>query len=30
MEEQEKVVDLGATMRLGAWPCCLEEGQHRV
>lgn len=21
MEEQEKVVDLGATMRLGAWPC---------
>jgi CTP synthase len=27
MEEQEKVVDLGATMRLGAWPCVLEEGQ---
>jgi CTP synthase len=26
MEEQEKVVDLGATMRLGAWPCALKEG----
>ena len=24
MEEQEKVVDLGATMRLGAWPCHLK------
>jgi CTP synthase len=26
MEEQEKVVELGATMRLGAWPCALKEG----
>ncbi|HMP75459.1 MAG TPA: CTP synthase [Kiritimatiellia bacterium] len=26
MEEQEKVVDLGATMRLGAWPCQLTRG----
>ncbi|MFH0909458.1 MAG: CTP synthase [bacterium] len=26
MEEQEKVVDMGATMRLGAWPCSLKEG----
>jgi CTP synthase len=26
MEEQEKVVDLGATMRLGAWPCKLQAG----
>jgi CTP synthase len=26
MEEQEKVVDLGATMRLGAWPCSLKKG----
>ncbi|HMO50950.1 MAG TPA: CTP synthase [Kiritimatiellia bacterium] len=26
MEEQEKVVDLGATMRLGAWPCALKDG----
>ncbi len=26
MEEQEKVVDLGATMRLGAWPCAVKEG----
>lgn len=26
MEEQEKVIDLGATMRLGAWPCRLKEG----
>ena len=25
MEEQEKVVDLGATMRLGAWPCQLQR-----
>jgi CTP synthase len=24
MEEQEKVVDLGATMRLGAWPCVVK------
>ncbi|MGA1531103.1 MAG: glutamine amidotransferase-related protein, partial [Kiritimatiellia bacterium] len=26
MEEQEKVIELGATMRLGAWPCALKEG----
>ena len=26
MEEQEKVEDLGATMRLGAWPCALKKG----
>jgi nitrite reductase/ring-hydroxylating ferredoxin subunit len=25
-EEQEKVVDLGATMRLGAWPCAIAPG----
>lgn len=25
MEEQEQVVDLGGTMRLGAWPCELEK-----
>ena len=25
MEEQEKVVDLGGTMRLGAWPCRLAK-----
>ncbi len=25
MEEQETVVDLGATMRLGAWPCRLKK-----
>jgi CTP synthase len=25
MEEQAKVVDLGATMRLGAWPCRLAK-----
>ena len=25
MEEQKKVVDMGGTMRLGAWPCKLEE-----
>jgi CTP synthase len=24
MEEQEKVVDLGASMRLGAWPCVIK------
>ncbi|MFH0881101.1 MAG: CTP synthase, partial [Lentisphaerota bacterium] len=28
MEEQEKVTDLGATMRLGSWPCALEKGSH--
>ena len=26
MEEQEKVVDLGGSMRLGAWPCSLKPG----
>ena len=26
MEEQEKVIDLGATMRLGAWPCRVAAG----
>ena len=26
MEEQEKVVDLGGSMRLGAWPCALKHG----
>ncbi len=26
MEEQEEVVDLGGTMRLGAWPCTLKKG----
>ena len=26
MEEQEKVVDLGGSMRLGAWPCALRPG----
>ena len=26
MEEQEQVVDLGGTMRLGAWPCVLKKG----
>ena len=26
MEEQEKVVDLGGSMRLGAWPCVLAPG----
>jgi len=26
MEEQETVVDLGGTMRLGAWPCALKKG----
>jgi CTP synthase len=28
MEEQEKVVDLGATMRLGVWPCVLKKGSR--
>jgi CTP synthase len=28
MEEQEHVVDLGATMRLGNWPCALKKGSH--
>lgn len=26
MEEQERVVDLGGTMRLGNWPCALRRG----
>lgn len=26
MEEQEKAVDLGGSMRLGAWPCTLKPG----
>jgi CTP synthase len=26
MEEQEKVVEMGATMRLGAWPCTIKAG----
>ncbi|MBU0677814.1 MAG: CTP synthase [Verrucomicrobia bacterium] len=26
MEEQETVIDLGGTMRLGAWPCKLKKG----
>lgn len=32
MEEQEKVVDLGASMRLGAWPCAVRKGStvHRA
>jgi len=28
MEEQEQVQDLGATMRLGAWPCNLRLGSR--
>ena len=28
MEEQEKVVDLGGSMRLGAWPCVLAPGSR--
>ena len=26
MEEQAEVIDLGGTMRLGAWPCALQPG----
>ena len=26
MDEQQNVIDKGGTMRLGAWPCVLEEG----
>jgi CTP synthase len=26
MDEQQNVVDMGGTMRLGAWPCALREG----
>lgn len=26
MEEQQKVTDMGGTMRLGAWPCVLQPG----
>jgi CTP synthase len=28
MEEQEEVIDLGGTMRLGAWPCNLQFGSR--
>lgn len=28
MEEQEEVLDLGGTMRLGAWPCILDKKSH--
>jgi CTP synthase len=28
MEEQQQVADLGATMRLGAWPCILRKGSR--
>jgi CTP synthase len=28
MEEQEDVIDLGGTMRLGAWPCRLLKGSR--
>jgi len=28
MEEQREVDEKGATMRLGAWPCALEEGSR--
>ncbi|MBU1692329.1 MAG: CTP synthase [Verrucomicrobia bacterium] len=28
MEEQEKVAELGGTMRLGAWPCALKKGSR--
>jgi CTP synthase len=28
MEEQEQVVDLGGSMRLGAWPCVLAPGSR--
>ncbi len=28
MEEQETVIDLGGTMRLGAWPCVLTPGSR--
>ena len=28
MEEQEEVIDLGGTMRLGAWPCRLKKGSR--
>lgn len=30
MEEQEKVVDLGGTMRLGAWPCTLAKETRAI
>jgi CTP synthase len=30
MEEQENVVDLGASMRLGAWPCRLKPGSRAL
>jgi CTP synthase len=28
MEEQKKIVNMGGTMRLGAWPCSLEDGSN--
>lgn len=28
MEEQKKIMQLGGTMRLGAWPCVLAEGSR--
>jgi CTP synthase len=28
MEEQEKIKDMGGTMRLGAWPCVLKKGSR--
>lgn len=28
MADQEKIEDMGATMRLGAYPCVLAEGSH--
>ena len=30
MEEQKKITNMGGTMRLGAWPCALEEGSKAV
>ena len=30
MEEQKGIVDLGGTMRLGAYPCVLKNGTHAV
>jgi CTP synthase len=28
MEHQRTIIDKGGTMRLGAWPCRLQEGSH--
>ncbi len=30
LEEQEQVVDLGGTMRLGSWPCELQKGSKAM